>query len=55
MLRKIFEATGDFFVWTFSFMPALGDTINTLFMLTIAGGLLYWIGQMRKHKANGES
>jgi hypothetical protein len=24
-------------------------------MLIIGGGLLYWIIQMRKHKANGEA
>jgi hypothetical protein len=25
-----------------------------LFSLTIAGGLLYWIGEMRKHEKAGE-
>jgi hypothetical protein len=55
MLRNFFEGLGDFFQSTFSILPTIGDTVNTLFMLIIGGGLLYWIIQMRKHKANGEA
>ncbi|MGB1185185.1 MAG: DUF6341 family protein [Schleiferiaceae bacterium] len=29
--------------------------MNRLFMAVIAGGLIYWVIQMRKHKANGEA
>ena len=55
MLRNFFEGLGDFFTWTFQFLPSVGNYVNRLFILVIAGGLLYWISQMRKHKANGEA
>ena len=55
MLRNFFEGLGDIFQATFKILPFAGDTVNMLFMLTISGGLIYWILQMRKHKANGEA
>jgi len=55
MLRNFFEGLGDFFQATFKILPTVGDSVNRLFMLVIAGGLVYWIIQMRKHKANGEA
>ncbi len=55
MLRNFFEGLGDFFQATFKILPFAGHTVNRLFMLVIAGGLIYWIIQMRKHKANGEA
>jgi hypothetical protein len=55
MLRNFFEGLGDIFQATFKILPFAGDTVNRLFMLIIAGGLIYWIIQMRKHKANGEA
>jgi len=55
MLRNFFEGLGDIFQATFKILPFAGDTVNTLFMLTISGGLIYWILQMRKHKVNGEA
>mgnify|MGYP000114947454 FL=1 len=55
MLRNFFEGLGDFFQATFKILPTVGDSVNRLFMLVIAGGLIYWVLQMRKHKANGEA
>jgi hypothetical protein len=55
MLRNFFEGLGDIFQATFKILPFAGDSVNRLFMLIIAGGLIYWIIQMRKHKANGEA
>ena len=55
MLRNFFEGLGDVFQATFKILTFAGDTVNMLFMLTISGGLIYWILQMRKHKANGEA
>ena len=55
MLRNFFERIGDLFQATFKILPLAGDNVNRLFMTIIAGGLVYWIIQMRKHKANGEA
>lgn len=55
MLRNFFEGLGDLFQWTFKILPTVGDAVNYVFILTIAGGLLYWLRQMAKHKANGEA
>ena len=55
MLRNFFEGLGDVFQATFKILPFAGDTVNMLFMLTISGGLIYWILRMIKHKANGEA
>ena len=55
MLRNFFEGLGELFQATFKILPFVGDTVNRIFMLIIAGGLLYWVLQMRKHKANGEA
>ena len=51
MLRNFFEGLGELFQATFKILPFAGDTVNRIFMLIIAGGLLYWVLQMRKHKA----
>ena len=55
MLRNFFEGLGDLFQATFKILPLAGDYVNRLFMLIIAGGLVYWIIQMRKHKAKSEA
>ena len=55
MLRNFFEGLGDLFQWTFKILPKVGDAVNTVIILTIAGGLVYWLIQMSKHKANGEA
>lgn len=54
MLRNFFEGLGAFFEWTFKILPSVGNIVNNLFILVIAGGLIYWLSQMAKHKANGE-
>ena len=55
MLRNFFEGLGDLFQATFKILPIAGDIVNSIFMLIIVGGLLYWVIQMRRHKANGEA
>ena len=55
MLRNFFEGLGDLFQATFKILPMAGEHVNRLFMLIIAGGFVYWIIQMRKHKSNGEA
>ena len=55
MVRNFFEGLGDIFQATFKILPTIGDSVNRVFMAVIAGGLIYWILQMRKHKANGEA
>ena len=55
MLRNFFEGLGELFQATFKILPFAGYTVNRIFMLIIAGGLLYWVLQMRKNKANGEA
>ena len=55
MLRNFFEGLGDLFQATFKILPIAGDSVNRLFMAVIAGDLIYWVIQMRKHKANGEA
>lgn len=49
-LRTIFEALGEFLYWTLELVPFAGNLPNILFAMTIAGGLLYWINEMRKHE-----
>lgn len=53
-LRNFFEALGEFFDWTFQVLPALGNSVNYLFMLIIAGYGLYWFSQMNKQAKAGE-
>ncbi|HCY25503.1 MAG TPA: hypothetical protein DHU80_04655, partial [Cryomorphaceae bacterium] len=54
MLRNFFEGLGDIFTASFKILPVIGDQVNRIFMLVIASGLIYWVLQMRKHKAKGE-
>lgn len=42
---------GDFLEGTFTILPALGNLPNILFSLIIFGGLVYWIGELKKYKA----
>ena len=53
-LRTVFEALGEFLHWTLKLVPLAGNLPNILFSLTIAGGLFYWIGLMRKHEKAGD-
>ena len=55
MLRNFFEGLGDLFQATFKILPIAGEHVHRLFMLIIAGALLYWIIQMTHHKANAEA
>lgn len=53
-MRAFFETLGDFFTWTFGFLPVVGDLVNNTFMVIGVVFFLYWMGQMRKHKKAGE-
>lgn len=53
-LRTVFEALGDFVNWTLELVPFAGNLPNLLFSAVIGAGLLYWIGEMRKHQQAGE-
>lgn len=48
----LFDPLGDFFVWSFGIITGLGMNFNYLAMAI--GGMLmvYWIGQMFKHRHN---
>lgn len=48
-MTGFFNAIGDFFTWTFQFMPSLGNIPNLIIGLCIGAGTVYWLGQMRKH------
>ena len=50
MLRNFFEGLGDLFQATFKILPMAGEHVNRLFMLIIAGGLVYWIIQRESIK-----
>lgn len=55
MLRNFFEGLGDFLEWTFQIIPILADFgINIVFMVIIAGALIYWLAQMVKQQKAGE-
>lgn len=53
-VKDIVEALGDFFLWTFEILPALGNIPNYLFIIIGSVFFLYWMGEMRKHKKAGE-
>lgn len=39
----IFNGTGKFFQWTFSFMEGLGNGPNLMFWIIIAGLVVLWL------------
>lgn len=45
---------GDFLEMTFGILPALGNLPNILFTLIIFGGLVYWIRELGKYKAEAQ-
>lgn len=45
---------GDFLTATFKVLPLLGNLPNILFSLIIAGGLGYWLLELKKYKAEAE-
>jgi len=53
-MNDLFYSLGDFFVWTFKLLPALGNLPNFLFIAVITGYFLYWLSQMKKHSRAGE-
>ncbi len=48
-MTGFFNAIGDFFTWTFQFMPSLGNIPNIALTLAGAAATIYWLGQMVKH------
>ena len=45
---------GDFLEWTFQILPFLGNLPNVLFTLTIFGGLIYWLRELKKYKVEAK-
>ncbi len=45
---------GDIFTATFKLLPMLGNLPNILFTLIIMGGLVYWINELKKYKAEAK-
>ncbi len=45
---------GDLFEATFEILPLLENLPNVLFTLTIFGGLVYWMIQLKKYKAQSK-
>ena len=54
-MRAFFEGLGDFLEWTFGLITFLGNGFNVLYMIIISVLIIYWLGQMVKHKRAGES
>ena len=54
-MRAFFEGLGDFIQWTFGLVKFLGNGMNVLFALIITALIIYWLGQMVKHKKAGEA
>ena len=45
---------GDFLTATFKILPSLGNLPNVIFTLVIFGGLVYWINELKKYKAEAK-
>jgi len=54
MNSEFVYAIGDFLSATFQVLPILGNLPNILFSLIIAGGLAYWLLQLKKYKAEAK-
>ena len=54
MMKNFWSAVGDFFTFTFEFMPLIGNKINYLYILIIFLFLVTWVTMMFKKKKNGE-
>ena len=52
--NDIVYGLGDFLEATFTILPALGNLPNILFILVIFGGLVYWIKELGKYKAEAK-
>lgn len=47
-LTDIIFAIGDFFTWTFQIFPLIGIVTNWIFVVILAGLLLFWMAQIVK-------
>ncbi len=45
---------GDLLEASFQILPGLGNLPNALFSLVIFGGLVYWIRELSKYKAQAK-
>ena len=49
MWTDIFNATGDFFQWTFIYMEKLNMLPNKIFFVIGVAAMLIWLRQMAKY------
>lgn len=49
IMDTLVYALGDFFEFTFKFMPSIGSAVNLLFIGALSFFLVYWIVQMYKN------
>ena len=52
--NEIVYGLGDLLEETFKILPPLGNIPNILFTLVIFGGLVYWIMELKKYKAEAK-
>lgn len=52
--NELVYSLGDLLEWTFGILPPLGNLPNILFTAVIFGGLVYWLIQLKKYKAEAE-
>ncbi|MAY84158.1 MAG: hypothetical protein CMP59_08500 [Flavobacteriales bacterium] len=50
MNSEFVYAIGAFLEATFQILPILGNLPNILFTLTIGGGFVYWMMELKKYK-----
>lgn len=54
MMKNFWNTIGDFFTFTFNFMPLIGNKINYLYIVIIFLFLVTWVAIMFRHRKNGE-
>ncbi len=52
--NEIIYGLGDLLAWTFEILPPLGNLPNALFSAVIFGGIVFWLGQLKKYKAKAK-
>lgn len=52
--NDIVYGLGDLLEASFQILPTLGNLPNILFSLVIFGGLVYWINELKKYKAQSK-
>jgi len=54
MMTSFWKAIGEFFTFTFEFIPLIGNKINYLYILVIFLFLVTWVTLMFGHRKKGE-